>query len=130
MLVAVSLNSNVWSSRNRAANWARSNDKEHMSHSMQFLMLGNLPADAFDSDRHPNIKDLMREEQAHAKKSYMDGSIRQIWLQSPGPGAVAILEANSLEDARKLALSFPLAQAGLLTVNVIALTPYAGFGAG
>lgn len=95
---------------------------------MQFLMIGNLPPDALDSSRHPDIKRLLQEEQAHAKKSYMDGSIRQIWLQSPGPGAIALLEANSIEDARKFALSFPLAQAGLLNVNVIALTPYAGFG--
>ena len=100
-----------------------------MSSTMQFLMVGTLPPDALDSGRHPNIRQLLQEEQAHAKKSYMEGSIRQIWLQSPGPGAVAILEANSIEDATKLALSFPLAQAGLLSVNVVALAPYAGFGA-
>jgi len=99
-----------------------------MSNSMQFLMVGNLQPDALDSSRHPNIKRLLQEEQAHARKAYMDGSIRQIWLQSPGPGAVALLEANSLDEARRLALSFPLAQAGLLSVNVIAVTPYAGFG--
>lgn len=99
-----------------------------MSNSTQFLMVANLQPDALDSGRHPRINCLLQEEQAHARKAYMDGSIRQIWLQSPGPGAVALLEANSLEDARKLAFSFPLAQAGLLNVNVIALTPYAGFG--
>lgn len=100
-----------------------------MSTSMQFLMVGNLQPDALDSGRHPNINRLLQEEQAHARKAYMDSSIRQIWLQSPGPGAVALLEANSLEDARRLALTFPLAKAGLLSVNVIALIPYAGFGA-
>lgn len=42
-------------------------------------------------------------------------------------GAVAILEANSLDDTRRFALSFPLAQAGLLEVKVISLTRYAGF---
>lgn len=98
-----------------------------MSNSMQFLLVANLHPDALDSRRHPNINLLLQEEQAHARKSYMDGSIRQIWLQSPGPGAVALLEANSLDDARKVALSFPLAQAGLLDVNVVALTPYPGF---
>lgn len=96
---------------------------------MQFLMVGSLPPDASDSSRHPNFARLLQEEQAHTRKAYMDGSIRQIWLKSPGPGAVAILEAASLEDARKLALSFPLAQAGLLDVNVIGLAPYAAFGA-
>lgn len=99
-----------------------------MSESQQFLLVATLEPDALDSGRHPNIKHLLHEEQTHARKAYMDGSIRQIWLQSPGPGAVALLEANSLDDARRVALSFPLAQAGLLNVNVIALTPYAGFG--
>lgn len=96
-----------------------------MGNSMQFLLVGDLQP---DSGKHPEFKRLLAEEQAHARKSYVDGSIRQIWLQSPGPGAIAILEANSLEDAQRLASSFPLAQAGLLKVKVIALTPYAGFG--
>jgi muconolactone delta-isomerase len=99
-----------------------------MSKSMQFLLVGDLQPEALERGRHPEIKRLLAEEQAHARKGYMEGSIRQIWLQSPGPGAIAILEADSLEDAEKVALSFPLAQAGLLKVKVIALTPYAGFG--
>lgn len=95
-----------------------------MSNSMQFLFVGDLSP---ESVQHPEFKHLLAEEQAHTRKSYVDGSIRQIWMQSPGPGAVAILEANSLEAAQRLALSFPLAQAGFLKVKVIALTPYAGF---
>ena len=98
-----------------------------MSNSMQFLLVGTLQPDAL-SGKHPEITRLIEEERAHARKAYMEGSIRQIWMRSPEPGAVAILEANSLEDARKIAQSFPLAQAGLLDVKVIALTPYAGFG--
>lgn len=99
-----------------------------MSKAMQFLLIADLSPDATDAAQHPDFRRLLQEEQAHSRKAYMDGWIRQIWMQSPGPGAVALLEANSLEDARKLALSFPLAQAGLLNVNVIALAPYAGFG--
>ena len=99
-----------------------------MSNSMQFLLVANLQPDAMDSGPHPNFTQLLQQEQAHTRKAYLEGSIRQIWLQSPGPGAVALIEANSLDDARRLALSFPLAQAGLLSVNVIALAPYAGFG--
>lgn len=97
-----------------------------MSNSMQFLLVGTLHPDAL-SGRHPEINRLLDEERAHARKGYMEGTIRQMWLQSPDPGAIAILEASSLDDARKFALSFPLAQAGLLEVKIIALTPYAGF---
>ena len=81
-----------------------------------------------ERDEGGQVTQLLQQEQAHTRKAYLEGSIRQIWLQSPGPGAVALIEANSLDDARRLALSFPLAQAGLLSVNVIALAPYAGFG--
>lgn len=102
--------------------------ERHMNDSQQFLLVATLDPNALEGGRHPNIKDLLQEEQAHAKRAYLDGSIRQIWLQSPGHGAIALLEANSLDEARRLALSFPLAQAGLLNVNVIALAPYAGFG--
>jgi hypothetical protein len=45
----------------------------------------------------------------------------QIWLATPGPGAVGIVEADSLEHAERVAEGFPLAQAGLLEVEVIAL---------
>lgn len=95
---------------------------------MQFLVIANLPRDIFKSGRYPDIGRLLEQEKAHARQAYMDGVIRQMWLQSPDPGAVAILEADSLDEARKLASAFPLAQAGLLQVKVIALTPYAGFG--
>jgi hypothetical protein len=85
-----------------------------MSNPRQFRLVGDLDPDVLESGRHPEINRLLEEARAHARKAYMDGSIRQMWLQSPGPGAVAILEANSLDDAQKVALSFPLAQAGLL----------------
>ena len=91
---------------------------------MQFMMIGDLPQDIF---QHPNIGRLLEQEKAHARNAYMDGVIRQMWLQSPNPGAVAILESDSLDEAQRVASAFPLAQAGLLKVKVIALTPYAGF---
>ena len=44
-------------------------------------------------------------------------------------GAVAILEAESAEQAQKIAMQLPLAQAGLLDIRVIGLMPFDGFGA-
>jgi uncharacterized protein YciI len=95
---------------------------------MQFVLVGNLPSDVLESGRYPNIKQLLEEEKAHARKAYLEGSIRQMWLQSPGLGAVAIIEANSLEDAERLGKGFPLAKAGLLDVKIIGIVPYTGFG--
>lgn len=96
-----------------------------MSNATQFLLVGTVRPGAFQK---PEIKRLLEEEATHARKAYMDGTIRQMWLQSPDPGAVAIIESSSIEDARRFASSFPLAQAGLLDVKIIALAPYAGFG--
>jgi hypothetical protein len=46
---------------------------------MQFLMIGNLQPSSLET---ANIKQMIQEETAHAKKAYMEGSIRQIWLAS------------------------------------------------
>ena len=96
---------------------------------MQFVLVANLRHDAQHDGVSADFPRLLRDEKAHTRKAYMAEAIRQIWLQSPGPGAVAILEAESLEQAREIAMQFPLAQAGLLDISVIGLVPYDGFGA-
>jgi hypothetical protein len=68
-----------------------------------------------------NFEQIVEKEKAHAKKGYLEGSPSQIWLVTPGPGAVGIVEADSLEHAERVAEGFPLAQAGLLEVEVIVL---------
>jgi hypothetical protein len=95
---------------------------------MQFLILAKLTSGFLDKGLPANFAQILEEETAHAKTGYLKGSLRQIWLQQPGPGAVAIIEADSLEAAEKVAAGFPLAQAGLLEAQVIALAPYTGFG--
>ncbi|MQB46140.1 muconolactone Delta-isomerase family protein [Rhizobium sp. ICMP 5592] len=95
---------------------------------MQFLIVAGLRAGALDNGPPANFEQLIEEEKAHARQAYVQGSIRQIWLQTPGPGAVAIVEADTPEDAERVFAEFPLAEAGLLDGKVIGLAPYAGFG--
>lgn len=94
---------------------------------MQFLLIANLRPRALEGGA-ADISQMIEEEKAHARKAYMEGSIRQMWLQTRSQGAIAILEADSLEHARTLAAGFPLAQASLLETQVIELIPYEGFG--
>jgi hypothetical protein len=95
---------------------------------MQFLIVAGMRPGMLESGLPENFEQLIEQEIAHAKKDYLKGSLRQIWLQTPGPGAVAIVEADSLESAEKIVADFPLSQAGFLDAKVIALMPYAGFG--
>jgi hypothetical protein len=96
---------------------------------MQFVMVANLKPGAKQSGGCTDFQQLLKDEKAHTRSAYMEGAIRQVWLQSPGPGAIAILEAESPEQAQKIAMQLPLAQAGLLDVSVIGLMPFDGFGA-
>lgn len=48
-----------------------------------------------------DISRLLDEEQVHGKRACMEGVIRQMWLQSPDPSAVAILEADSTDVGGK-----------------------------
>jgi muconolactone delta-isomerase len=94
---------------------------------MQFVLVADLRPGTLESGRPANFEQLVEQEKLHVRKAYLEGSIRQIWLQTPGPGAVAILEAGSLQEAEKAVAGFPLARAGLLEVRIIALAPFAGF---
>lgn len=95
---------------------------------MQFLIVANLRAGVIESGLPENFEQLLEKETAQARQGYLDGSLRQIWLQQPDPAAVAIVEAQSLEDAKRVAAAFPLVEAKLVDSHVIALAPYSGFG--
>jgi hypothetical protein len=58
-----------------------------------------------------------------------DGLVRQIWSRADARGAVMILEAASLEDARAVVAKLPLMQSGHLQIDsIIPLIPYRAFG--
>lgn len=86
---------------------------------------------AAESGKKPDrFHDLLAQEVEATLNGYMDGTLRQVWLPEPGPGAVALMEAGSLKEANRLVVQWPLEQAGLLHGRVIALHPFSGFGQG
>ena len=94
---------------------------------MQFLALAKPRPDLFAKGPPAGFEEVLQEEQARARKAYAEGWLRQIWLRQSGRGAVAIVEAASLEEAEALFNDFPMYRAGYLESEIIPLAPYSGF---
>lgn len=50
---------------------------------MQFLLVANLRSGVLESGRSANFEQFIEQEKAHARKAYLEGSLRQIWLRTP-----------------------------------------------
>jgi len=72
---------------------------------------------------HPFLK----EESARAWELYQDGILRELYFRADFPAAVLMMEAASLEEARKALASLPLVREGLVAFDLIPLAPYPGF---
>jgi len=67
-----------------------------------------------------------REEMAALWQLYRGGAVREMY--SPGrPGAVLVLEATGLHDAKAAVAGLPLAAAGLIVFEFIELHPFSAF---
>ena len=55
------------------------------------------------------------------------GALGEIYFNAEQHTAVMILECSDSDEARHLLATLPLAQAGLITFDVIPLVPYDGF---
>ncbi len=68
----------------------------------------------------PHLKDEMKVSWKH----YKEGYIREWYFRQDNPGAVLIMECESLDEARKLTDEFPLVKAGLIAFDLIPLGPF------
>lgn len=59
---------------------------------------------------------------------YAQGVAREVWLRTDGLGATAVLE-STLQEAIALTADFPMARAGLVTFECIAVGPFHGLAA-
>jgi hypothetical protein len=84
-----------------------------------------------DYDRFPEAAftpELLHAEAERARQLYMDGVNRMMWSRGDAPGAVVLIEAESLDEALASIESLPLRQKEMLLVDVIVpLNPYRGF---
>ncbi len=92
---------------------------------MQFLFMGRRRTESFsDADFAPH----MEAEADHLRKLYAEGVARQFWSRSDVPGAIGIVEADSLEDAIAKMGTLPFVVKKMLEMTILPLLPYRGFG--
>jgi muconolactone delta-isomerase len=85
------------------------------------------------SERNPGFTDeafaaLRDEESRRARTLYMDGYLRRVWHRDDVPGACLLWEADSEEHVKAILATLPFVRGGLISIIVIPLRPYAGFG--
>ncbi len=94
---------------------------------MQFAIISRRTTEGLTDDQ---VMPVVKKEIKAAKGFYQEGFIRQIWHRGDEPGAVLLLEADSLETAKEKLSALPMVKAGMLeTEMIIPLTPYRGFAA-
>jgi len=85
----------------------------------------------FSAVERPDSRELFaahgREELLHVWKLYEEGLVRELY-QRDGPGAVLILEAPGLADARRGLDELPLVAAGAIGYELLELRPFAAYG--
>jgi uncharacterized protein YciI len=92
---------------------------------MQFLALTRRRTEAFSE---ADFAAVLEAEAEQARSFYASGIFRQIFSRGDIPGAAIVLEAADAAEARRIAGMLPLAQKGMMDVEIIELRPYRGFG--
>jgi muconolactone delta-isomerase len=77
--------------------------------------------------RSEEFAPYQQEEETRVWSMYREGRLRQIWFRSDDKlGAVALLEVESLEEARTLVEDLPMMRAGMLVPEFVSLAPFLG----
>lgn len=71
----------------------------------------------------PELMKILPDEVRATVKLHLDGKITQWYGRGDGKGVVFILNASSVEEAKKLVAELPLDKSGMATFDFIALTP-------
>lgn len=73
-------------------------------------------------------KELLDAEAEQARVLHAQGVFRTVWGHQSPAGAVVLIEAESRESADAVLATLPLAQRGMLDIEVLSIGPYRGFG--
>ncbi|MCA1916456.1 hypothetical protein [Methanospirillum hungatei] len=71
-----------------------------------------------------DVSPHLLEEMKESWKLYMDGFIREWYFRGDQQGAVLILEADSIDDAKMKMNSLPLVRENLISFTYIPLHPF------
>jgi|SRR5579884_2793547 len=93
---------------------------------MQFLSILRRRTEAFSDEQ---FAPLLEPEAEAVRKLYIQGVVRSIWSREDRLGAVTLIEAASIDEARAIIGTFPLMQRGMLEIEMLVpLRGYRGFG--
>jgi len=71
---------------------------------------------------------LLEPEAEALRVAYAGGIARQAWTRKDKPGAIVLLECESVDAAKAWADTLPLRKAGMLDAEFVELAGYRGFG--
>lgn len=92
---------------------------------MQFLAVCRRKTETFTAEQ---FEALLDAEAQRARELYAQGIVRAAWSREDVLGACLLLERDSLDAANAAIQSLPLAERGMLDVQLIPLRGYRGFG--
>lgn len=91
---------------------------------MQFISISRRLTERFSDEQFAAHIEAERER---VRELYRDGVVRSIWSRKDVPGAVMLLECADEDSARVAVGSLPLAQRGMLELQILSLGPYPAF---
>jgi muconolactone delta-isomerase len=91
---------------------------------MQFISISRRLTERFSDEQFAAHIDAERER---VRELYRDGAVRSIWSRQDAAGAVMLLECADEATAHAVIGSLPLAQRGMLEVQILPLGPYPAF---
>ena len=91
---------------------------------MQFISISRRLTERFSDEEFAEHIDAERER---VRELYRGGVVRSIWSRKDAAGAVMLLECAGQGAAEAAAESLPLAQRGMLDVQIVPLAPYPAF---
>jgi hypothetical protein len=69
------------------------------------------------------IMKILPDEVRATVRLYLDGKIAQWYGRADGKGVIFVLNASSIDEAKKIVENLPLDKAGMATFDYVALTP-------
>jgi hypothetical protein len=91
---------------------------------MKVFAIGNVIKPMTDEDR----KRIMPDEVRDTLQLYLDGKIEQFWIREDKPGVVFLINADSVEQAKKITDTLPLVPNGFLAFDIFPVGPLAPLG--
>jgi muconolactone delta-isomerase len=91
---------------------------------MQFISISRRLTERFSDEQ---FAAHIESERERVRELYRDGVVRSIWGRKDAAGAVMLLECADQAAAEAAVESLPLAQRGMLDVQIVPLNPYPAF---